>query len=290
MSATDLPMLAYERARSIPEALTLLAEGGEDARPLGGGMSLVPMMNLGLAAPALLVDVTAIPAMRQVDSDSEHVTIGAALTHHELTIDPVVVEQVPLLALAAAHIGSRRIRNRGTIGGSVAHGDAAAELPLCCHVLDADYMVQSRESQQWRDAQSFSQGYYQTDLRPGELVTAIRVPRRRGWGWGFREYSRRAGDFALAAAAVGVSIHAGVIDDIAIGVSGAADRATRLSALEQRLRGAQESRVRPLLEGLRQEFDVPDDPYCSGEARGRFLEAMVVRAVADACEDTRRTV
>jgi aerobic carbon-monoxide dehydrogenase medium subunit len=283
-----LTTMAYERARSVPEALTLLGEGGEDARPISGGQSLVPMMNLGLAAPAFLVDVSAIPALRTVGVEGDHLIIGAAVTHHELTTDPLVTEHAPLLAMAAAHIGSQRIRNRGTIGGSVSHGDAAAELPVSCHVLEADYRVESLDGQEWRPAREFSLGYYQTDLVPGELLTAVRVSLRPRHGWGFQEYSRRAGDFALASAAAGVALDGDRIREVAVAVTGAADRPVRLEAVEQRLTGVAMKKAEQVMAGLAGDLDVTDDPYVKGSDRARLIEAMAVRAIKDACVDARR--
>lgn len=278
-----LTTMAYERARTVPEALTLLAEGGEDARPISGGQSLVPMMNLGLAAPGFLVDVSTIPALRTVELAEDHLVIGAAVTHDRLTRDPLVAEHAPLLAMAAQRIGSQRIRNRGTIGGSVSHGDAAAELPVCCHVLEAEYRVESLGRQQWRPAREFSRGYYQTDLEPGELVTAVRVGLRPRRGWGFHEYSRRAGDFALASAAAGVEVADDAVSLIALAVTGAADRPLRLDPIEQRLLGVAVGEVERAMAGLAGDLDVADDPYMRGSDRARLIEAMAVRAVKDAC-------
>ena len=284
-----LSTMAYERARSVPEALTLLGEGGEDARPISGGQSLVPMMNLGLAAPTFLVDVSAVPALRTIGVEDGHLVVGAAVTHHELVTDPLVAEHAPLLALTATHIGSPRIRNRGTVGGSLSHGDAAAELPVSCHVLEAEYRVESRDGGEWRMAQEFSLGYYQTDLLPGELLTAVRVPLRPRHGWGFREYSRRAGDFALAAAAAGVALDGDRITAAAVGVTGAADRPVRLEAVEHRLAGTAVDGAEQVLAGLAGDLDVADDPYIQGSDRARLIEAMAVRAVRDACAAARRT-
>ncbi|MCR1784792.1 xanthine dehydrogenase family protein subunit M [Nocardioides carbamazepini] len=283
-----LTTMAYERARSVPEALVLLAEGGEDARPISGGQSLVPMMNLGLAAPAFLVDVSAVPGLRTIAVEGEHLVIGAAVTHAELTSDPLVAEHAPLLARAARQIGSQRIRNRGTIGGSVAHGDAAAELPVSCHVLEADYRIESATGTELRAAGPFSLGYYQTDLAPGELVTAIRVPLRPRHGWGFQEYSRRAGDFALASAAAGVRLEGDRIAEVAIAVTGAADRPVRLGELERSLTGQSVASAVRSVAGLAAELTVADDPYCAGADRARLIEVMVERAVRDACADVRK--
>jgi len=286
--ADVLTTMAYERARSVREALTLLAEGGEDTRPISGGQSLVPMMNLGLAAPAFLVDVSRIPALRTIRVEDGRLVIGAAVTHTELTTDPLVAEHAPLLAMAAAHIGSRRVRNRGTIGGSVAHGDAAAELPVSCHVLEADYRVESLDRQEWRPARAFSLGYYQTDLAPGELVTAVRIPLRPRHGWGFHEHSRRSGDFVLASAAAGVALDGDRISSAAVAVTGAADRPLRLEAVERRLTGAGVAEAERAVTGLARDLDVADDPYIRGTDRARLIEAMAVRAVRDACAGARR--
>ncbi|WP_148573562.1 FAD binding domain-containing protein [Nocardioides caldifontis] len=283
-----LTTMAYERARTLPEALVLLGEGGEDARPISGGQSLVPMMNLGLSAPAFLVDVSGIPTLRTVAVEGEHLLIGAAVTHAELLTDPLVAEHAPLLVKAAAHVGSVRIRNRGTIGGSVAHGDPAAELPLGCHVLEADYRVEKVSGGEWRPARRFSLGYYQTDLAPGELVTAVRVALRPRHGWGFQEYSRRAGDFALASAAAGVLLDGERISTVALAVTGAGDRPTRLLEVEQRLSGVHVEDAEQALGGLAGELEVADDAYCRGTDRARLIEAMAVRAVRDACADARR--
>lgn len=285
---TDLlTTMAYERARSVPEALTLLAEAGEDARPISGGQSLVPMMNLGLAAPAFLVDVSAIPALRTIDVAGKYLIIGAAVTHDELTTNRLIAEHTPLLAMAAEHIGSQRIRNRGTIGGSISHGDAAAELPVTCHVLDAEYRIESVGRQEWRAAQAFSQGYYQTDLAPGEVLTAVRIQLRPRIGWGFREYSRRAGDFSLASVAAGIAVNDSKIEWAALAVTGAADGPLRLAAIEKRLTGSSVDGVAQVLTGLADGLDAPDDPYSKGAYRARLIEALAVRALNDACAEVR---
>ena len=273
---------AYERARSVQEALMLLDEGGEEARAISGGQSLVPLMNLGLASPRFLVDVTAVPELRQVRIADGFLVIGAAVTHHELTVEPLVITHAPLLALAARHIGSQRIRNRGTIGGSIAHGDPAAELPLCCAALGAEHRIQRLGGDEWRSALTFSLGHYQTNITTGELVTAIRIPLRPDFGWGFHEYCRRAGDFALASAAAGVSAREGRVESLFIAVTGATDRPLRLESVERRLAGAPVDEVEGRLAGIAADLAPPDDPYSAGVDRARLIEALVTRAVRDA--------
>lgn len=277
--------MAYERARSVHEALTLLYEAGEEGRPLSGGQSLVPLMNLGMAAPGFLVDVTSIPELHDIRVENDYLYIGAAVTHHQLTVEPLIAAHAPLLARGASHIGSRRIRNRGTIGGSVVHGDPAAELPLCCTVLDAEYRVQSIDDDQWRPARTFSRGYYQTDVRTGELVTCVRIPLRPGFGWGFHEYSRRSGDFALASAAAGVSVRDNRIEQVVIAVTGAADRPLRLESVEKDLAGAALAQTDDRMAGLAAGLQPPDDPFSTGADRARLIEALATRAVRDAVRE-----
>lgn len=278
-----LTTMAYERARNVPEALILLAEGGEETRPISGGQSLVPMMNLGLAAPGFLVDVSRIASMRGCRVEDGYLVVGAAVTHTEVITDPLVAENAPLLVAAASHIGSRRVRNRGTIGGSLSHGDPAAELPAACLALGAAYRIEGPGGVEWRPAGTFSRGYYQTDLGAGELMTAGRVPLHESRGWGFHEYSRRAGDFALASAAASIGFEDGRIANAAIAVTGATDRPLRLEAVEQRLLGATATEVETALSGLAGTLEIGDDPYCKGSDRAGLIEVMAERAVRDAC-------
>lgn len=280
-----LEPVVYDRARSISEALMLLREGGEDARVLAGGQSLVPMMNLGLAAPSMLVDISRVAELKTVAVEGEYLVIGSALTQTDMMHDELVREHAPLLPKAALNIGSVRIRNRGTLGGSIAHGDSAAELPLSAHVLEAEYRVDNPEGHEWRRAADFSQGHYQTDLAPGELLTQIRIPLRPGWGWGFSEYARRVGDFALAAGAAGVSLSGDRIERAHIAATGCTEVPLRLTAVEKALQGARVDDVRGAVTGFAADLDVSDAPYVSAFERRRITESVVLRAITRACRD-----
>lgn len=197
----------YLRAGSVAEALAALAEH-EDAKVLAGGQSLLTLMNLRLARPALLIDIGGLAELDRVFSDADDVLIGALVRHRRVETDPELRALVPLAAAAAGHIGHIGIRNRGTLGGTLAHADPAAELPLVMVTLGATCYVESRHGGvRAVPAEEFFLSYYTSALRPDELLTWVRVPRlRAGQGWGFVELARRHGDFAMAGAAAVVSV------------------------------------------------------------------------------------
>ncbi|HEX4356152.1 MAG TPA: FAD binding domain-containing protein [Pseudonocardia sp.] len=197
----------YLRAGSVAEALAALAEH-EDAKVLAGGQSLLTLMNLRLARPAMLIDIGGLAELDRVFSDVDDVLIGALVRHRRVETDPELRALVPLAAAAAGHIGHVGIRNRGTLGGTLAHADPAAELPLVMVTLGATCYVESRaDGVRAVPAEQFFLSYYTSALRPDELLTWVRVPRlRAGQGWGFVELARRHGDFAMAGAAAVVSV------------------------------------------------------------------------------------
>ena len=200
----------YLRPDSVPAALAALAEH-PDAKVLAGGQSLITLMNLRLARPTLLVDIGGLTELDRVFSDDEDVLIGALVRHRRVETDPELRALVPLAAAAAAHIGHVGIRNRGTLGGTLAHADPAAELPLVMVTLGATCYLESRgRGVRAVPAEEFFVSYYTSALRQDELLTWVRVPRPRPrQGWGFAEVARRHGDFAMAGAAAVVELGAG---------------------------------------------------------------------------------
>lgn len=187
---------AYASPATLPEALSLLAEH-EDARIIAGGQSLVPMMNMRIAQPELLVDINRIEGLSGVHLDGNHLVIGTLTRHADLAANELVREHAPILAHAAGTIGHVAIRQRGTIGGSLSHADPAAQLPLIAMLLDAEINVQSAEGERTIPAVEFFETLFTTTLEPGEMVVSIRVPvLPKGHGWGFGLFNRRSGDFA----------------------------------------------------------------------------------------------
>ena len=193
----------YVRPASVAEAVSELAAAGGEAKPLAGGQSLVPLMNLRLARPAVLVDLNPLAELGRLEVDGDHLVIGATVRHRRLAGDALVARHAPLLAEAARWIGHGAIRARGTIGGSLAHADPAAELPCAAAALDAEVVVAGPAGVRVLAATSLADGAYSTVLGEDELITTVRVPLAAGARpWGFAEIARRHGDFALVLAAV----------------------------------------------------------------------------------------
>ena len=194
----------YVAAQSPGHALELLGEHGDDAKLLAGGHSLLPMMKVRLAAPAVLIDIGRLSELSGISSENGELVIGATTRHAELAASPLIQERAPLLAHAAAQVGDPQIRHRGTIGGSLAHADPAADLPMALVALGGSVELQGPGGTRTVTADDFFTGYFETALEPDEMLTAVRVPSRPGEPWGYQKFVRRANDWAIVgAAAVG---------------------------------------------------------------------------------------
>jgi aerobic carbon-monoxide dehydrogenase medium subunit len=192
----------YVRAGSVEDALAALTENGEDAKLLAGGHSLLPMMKLRLAFPSVLVDVGRLRALSYTRLEGDEVAIGALTRHAELASSEVLHREVPLLPHVATLVGDPQVRHRGTIGGSLAHADPAADLPSAIRALDGVLVLQGRSGQRRVGAAEFFAGYFETALRPDEMLVEVRVPRRGSAGWAYEKFVRRANDWAIVAVAV----------------------------------------------------------------------------------------
>jgi carbon-monoxide dehydrogenase medium subunit len=191
----------YQAATSVGHALELLGEHGDDAKLLAGGHSLLPMMKLRLAAPEVLIDIGRLTELSGITADGDDLVIGATTRHAELADDPLVRSGAPLLAHAAAQVGDPQIRHRGTIGGSLAHGDPAADLPMALVALGGSVELRGPGGPRTVAADDFFAGYFETALEPDELLTAVRVPSRPGQPWGYQKFTRRANDWAIVGVA-----------------------------------------------------------------------------------------
>jgi aerobic carbon-monoxide dehydrogenase medium subunit len=191
----------YVRAGSVTEAIALLDEHGEDAKLIAGGHSLLPMMKLRLAFPSVLIDIRTLPEASYVRVEGDEVAIGALTRHCDLVTSDVLRDEAPLIAAAAATVGDPQIRHRGTIGGSLAHGDPAADLPMALVALGGRVELRGPSGTRSVGADDFFAGYFETALAPDELLTMVRVPRRPGLPWGYQKFTRRANDWAIVGAA-----------------------------------------------------------------------------------------
>ncbi len=201
------PPFEYLRAESVTDVWNALDQG-DDVKVIAGGQSLVPLLSLRLASPSLLVDIGGLDELKGVQCDGQTLRLGALTRHVEVETHPLVSVHAPLLACAASWVAHPQVRNRGTLGGSVAHGDSAAELPAALLALDAVVIASSREGQRRIKASDFFASLFTTVLAPGELVSAVEVAVQPALSsWGFEEFARRRGDYAIGGAAVYAERH-----------------------------------------------------------------------------------
>jgi carbon-monoxide dehydrogenase medium subunit len=229
---------AYHAPATVEECVALLVEHGDEAKPLAGGQSLVPLMNLRLSAPSVLVDLNGVPELAYVIDEEGTLGIGAMTRHRTIAENATVRAANPLLAHAASLIGYPAIRVRGTIGGSLSHADPVSEFPCVAVALRAEFVAVGPGGCRTMAASDFFQGYFTTGLQPGEMLAEVRFPRIGGaTGWGFAELARKAGDYAVVAVAAAVTVRDGTIESAQIGLAGVADRPVTAASAEIALRG-----------------------------------------------------
>ncbi len=280
-----LPAFDYACPTTLPEAVQLLASR-EDAKALAGGQSLVPMLAFRLLQPALLVDLRKLADLRGIRIGENGVTLGAMVRWRDIEDDARLETAHPLLKAAVAHVAHYQIRNRGTVGGSIAHADPAAEMPGIALTCEAQIAVVGTSGARIIPAAEFFQGALTTALAPDEIIVEVRLPpwpaRRR---WGFQEFARRRGDFAMAAAAVFYDEDArGRAIDAHVGVIGVADRPLRLPAVEALLNGQtiDEAAIARAETAAAAAVDPPEDIHASADYRRALAATMVERALRQA--------
>ncbi|MGH9114845.1 MAG: FAD binding domain-containing protein [Acidimicrobiales bacterium] len=279
----------YHAPTTVGEVVSLLSSLGEDAKVLAGGQSLVPMLNMRLARFDHLVDIGRIDTLREVAITGDSVTLGATVRQCDVEERRDVATAAPLLGLATPLIGHFQIRSRGTVGGSIAHADPAAEYPAVALALDADLVVAGARGERAVGAAEFFTGMWSTVLAPDELLTTVRIPRwGPGSGFAVEEVARRHGDFAIAGAVVAVQIVDGSAQRASIAMFGVGSTPMRADAAEAALRnagagagGREADEIGALAAaGL----DPPADVHASSAARRRIAAAVVSRAVLRAVE------
>ncbi len=280
-----LPPFEYACPTTLSEAVALLASHAGEAKPLAGGQSLVPMLAFRVASPSLLVDLRKLSELRQIRITDAGVTLGAMVSWREILDDARLLTAHPLLVAAVRHVAHYQIRNRGTVGGSVAHADPAAELPAIVVTCAAKIDVVGKAGERVIAAADFFRGPLITALEPDEIITAIRLPAwLPGRRFGFQEFARRRGDFAMAAAALFYDEDNGKAHNAHVGVIGVADRPLRLNAVERVLDGAaiDEATIAKAEVAASAAVDPADDIHASGAYRKALVGVMVERALKDA--------
>jgi aerobic carbon-monoxide dehydrogenase medium subunit len=267
----------YQRAASVDEALALLAEHGDEAKLLAGGHSLLPLMKLRLALPMMLIDIGRIGELSFVEGDGDVVRIGAMTRHHDLATSALAGEQVPLLAHVAGQIGDPQVRHRGTIGGSLAHGDPASDLPAALLALRGTLVARGPGGEREIAADDFFTGFLETALAPDEILTEVRVPAVPGVGWAFEKFSRRAQDWAIVGVTAVMTNGSG---GPGVGLVNMGSQPLRAAGVEDALR----SGASPGDAAARADegTEPPDDLNASPEFRRHLARVLVRRSLESA--------
>ncbi len=277
-----LPPFEYACPTSISEAVALLAAHDGEAKPLAGGQSLVPMMAFRVASPSLLVDLRKVAELRQIRITQDGVTLGAMVRWRDILEDERLKTANPLLVAAVEHVAHYQIRNRGTVGGSIAHADPAAEMPGIVVTCEAQIAVMGKAGARTIAAGDFFRGPLMTTLAADEIITEIRLPlwpkERR---YGFQEFSRRRGDFAMAAAAVFYDEDNGKARNAHVGAIGVADYPLRLPSVEAVINGQKidDAVIAKAEAAASAAVDPADDIHASGAYRKALIGVMVERAL-----------
>lgn len=279
------PSFDYVLADTVEDALSALARLGPDAKILAGGQSLVPMLNFRLLRPTTLVDINRIGSLSFIRDEAQAIRIGALTRHHRLETSPVVAAHLPVIAEAMRHVAHLAIRNRGTIGGSLSHADPAAELPMMTVLLDAKLIIASTAGKRTVAAGDFFVDALTTDLRDGEILTEIEIPKLAPQaGWGFAEVSRRGGDFALAAAAAILTLRGGTVAEARIAIMGVGKTPRRMSEAEAMLAGKTLSPdlLERAADAVRATVEPETDLHASADYRRHLVGVLTQRTLADA--------
>jgi carbon-monoxide dehydrogenase medium subunit len=270
----------YEVAESVDHAIELLGTK-EDAKLLAGGHSLLPLMKFRLARPGTLVDIGRLSDLAGVSNSGEQLKVGALTRHHDLANDPLVQEHCPILAYAATLVGDSQVRHRGTIGGSLAHGDPASDLPTIALTLDADLVARGPNGERSIPAAEFFRGFYETALEPNEVLTEVRFPTGSG-RWSYIKFRQRALDWATVGVAAVVEGSNGSIESARIGFTNMGQTPLRARAAEQALAGAARGDIAAATGNVDDGTDPPSDTFASADFRRHLARVLTARAIEEA--------
>ncbi len=264
----------YVRAGSVDEAVALLTEHGDAAKLLAGGHSLLPLMKLRLATPGVLIDVGRVADLSYIEARGDEIAIGALARHHDLETSALLKDQVPLLSYTAHQVGDPQVRHRGTLGGTLAHGDPASDLPAAVLALGGTLVAQGPNGRREIAASDFFRGFLETALAPDEMLVEIRVPKVPGAGWSFQKFNRRAQDWAIVGVAAVLNGHAG------IALVNMGSTPLRAAGVEEALRGG--ATVSDAAAAADEGTDPPSDINATSEYRRHLVTVLVRRALEEA--------
>lgn len=273
----------YVRPTSVDEAVAALVAGGEDAKVMAGGQSLMPVLRLRMAAPSVVVDCSRIDELRGIREDGDAVVIGAGTTHHAVMTSALVQQHLALLAQATACVADPQIRHRGTLGGALAHADPAGDQPAAALALDASFTIAGPGGRRTVGASDFFVDYFTTAVGPDEILVDVRFPKKTGWGAHYEKFNRTAQAWAIVAVAATVRMDGGRIAEARVGLTNVAPTPVRAHAVEAALVGAADASAIAAAAASAAEGTSPtSDQHADAEYRQHLARVLTKRAVQKA--------
>jgi aerobic carbon-monoxide dehydrogenase medium subunit len=271
----------YVKPSSVADAITALRDGGDDAKILAGGQSLIPVLRLRLAAPSVLIDLGGIPELRGVREDGDRIAIGAMTSYYDVIRDDLVKQHVTLLAQATETVADNQVRHRGTVGGSLAHADPAGDLGAVALALDAELVIAGADGTRTVPASEFFLDYFTTAIGETEILTEIRFPKYTGWGSHYEKFNRTAQAWSMVAIAAAIRVDGGSIAEARVGLTNMGTTPIRATGVEQALVGqpATADAVRAAAEHVTEGTAAPSDADAAADYREHLAKVLTGRAV-----------
>lgn len=271
----------YVKPASVAEAVQALADGGDDAKILAGGQSLIPVLRLRLAAPSVIIDLGGIAELRGIREDGDHIAIGAMTSYYQIVRDDLVTQHVALLGQATETVADNQVRHRGTLGGSLAHADPAGDLGAPALALEAQLVIAGASGTRTVSAQEFFVDYFTTAIGEGEILTEIRFPKYTGWGSHYEKFNRTAQAWSMCAVAAAVKVDGGTISEARVGLTNMGTTPIRATGVEQALVGqpATADAIRAAAEHATEGTAAPSDADAAADYREHLAKVLTGRAV-----------
>ncbi|MCF7552872.1 xanthine dehydrogenase family protein subunit M [Pseudonocardia sp. WMMC193] len=271
----------YVKPSSVEDAVRALADGGDDAKILAGGQSLLPVLRLRLAAPSVVIDLGGIPELRRIREDGDRIAIGAMAPHHDVLRDELVTQHVELLSKATATVADPQVRHRGTLGGALAHADPAGDLGAVALALDAEFVIAGASGTRTVSAAEFFQDYFTTAIGEGEILTEVRFPKYTGWRTHYEKFNRTAQAWSMVAVAVALKVEGGSIAEARVGLTNMGTTPIRASGVEAALVGQQATAdaAQAAAEHATEGTAAPSDADAAADYREHLARVLTGRAV-----------
>ncbi len=274
----------YVKATTVDEAVAALVAAGEDAKILGGGQSLLPVLRLRLNAPSTIVDISNVAEIRTITDEGSSLLIGAGVTTDEVANNALVKAHAPLLSMTAETVADRAIRHRGTFGGSCAHADPAGDLPTAAAALDCEFVIAGPGGRRTVSAADFFVDFFTTAVGPDEVLVAVRVPKTDGWGAHYEKFNRTAQAWAIVGVAALVKVDGGVITDARVALTNMGPKPIRATSVEAALKGqpATADAIKAAAASAADGTKPTSDVHADAEFRSHLARVLTGRAVATA--------